>query len=82
MKKTPTAKSRRAKSDEMQEEYDFEYRKARSNRFADHIDKSSLVVVIEPDISKVFTTPESVNTALRAIIAAMPKTAKSKELRK
>ncbi len=82
MKKTSITKSRRAKSDEMLQEYDFDYRKARPNRFAAHVDKSSLVVVIEPDISKVFTTPESVNMALRAIIAAMPKTPKSKELRK
>jgi len=31
------------------------------------------VVLLDPDISEVFTTPEAVNTALRALISAMPK---------
>jgi hypothetical protein len=31
------------------------------------------VVALDPDVSKVFTTPESVNTVLRALIEAMPK---------
>jgi hypothetical protein len=30
------------------------------------------VVVLDPDIAEVFTTPESVNNILRALIAAMP----------
>jgi hypothetical protein len=32
-----------------------------------------LVAVIDPDVAKVFTTAEQVNTALRALISAMPK---------
>ncbi|MGA7605004.1 MAG: hypothetical protein WCA79_03705 [Anaerolineales bacterium] len=31
-----------------------------------------LIVLIEPDIAKVFTSSEQVNKALRALISAMP----------
>jgi len=56
-------------------EYHFDYRKARPNRFAPKIPEGSRIVVLEPDIAKVFTTPESVNAVLRALIAAIPKIA-------
>jgi hypothetical protein len=73
MKKTKTADIRVQASDDLRPEYEFDYRKARSNRFADRIDRERLVVVLDPDVSKVFTTPESVNTVLRALIEVMPK---------
>jgi len=82
MRKTSIAKSHRAEFGDMHSEYNFDYRKARPNRFAGRIDKSRLVVTLDPDISKVFTTPESVNTVLRALINTMPKTAKPKVVRK
>jgi hypothetical protein len=59
--------------DELQPEYAFDYRQARPNRFAGRVDPGRVVVALDPDVSKVFTTPESVNTALRALIEAMPK---------
>jgi hypothetical protein len=34
------------------------------------------VVTLDPDISAVFTSAESVNTVLRALIASMPPVAK------
>jgi hypothetical protein len=49
-------------------EYDLDYSKARPNRFADRIVKDRLVVMLDPDVSEVFTTPESVNQVLRALI--------------
>ncbi len=58
--------------DEMLPEYDFDYSKARPNRFADEIEEKMVVVVLDPDIAKVFTTPESVKAVLRALIATMP----------
>jgi hypothetical protein len=58
---------------EMRSEYSFDYRKARPNRFAGRIHRDRVVVVLDADISKVFTTAESVNKALRALITAMPK---------
>ena len=48
------------------------YRKAKPNRFAKRMKTEPFVVIIEPDIAKVFTTPEQVNKALRALITAMP----------
>lgn len=73
MKKTSAAKSVNiVAEDDMRDEYTFDYSKARPNRFAGRIDKSQLVVTLDPDISEVFTTPESVNAVLRALIATMP----------
>ncbi len=46
--------------------------KARPNRFSGKMDKGRVVVVLDPDISEVFTTPESVNAMLRALIEHMP----------
>lgn len=59
-------------SDEMAPEYEFDYRKAKPNRFAGHIDKKHVVVALDPDVAKVFSTSESVNNVLRALIATMP----------
>ena len=59
-------------------EYRFDYRKARPNRFADRYRAGSRVVVLDPDVAEVFTTPESVNSVLRALLTTMP--AKSESL--
>ena len=60
MKKTPTTKPR--KTQEMASEY----------RFAARMKDEPLIVMIEPDIAKVFTSAEQVNKALRALISAKP----------
>ena len=70
------------KSGDMLLEYNFDYREARPNRFAERIYKDRRVVILDPDISKVFTSSESVNTILRALITSMPKSAKAKASRK
>jgi hypothetical protein len=70
MKKTPRTKPRKAQ--EMAAEYRFEYKKAKPNRFAARMKDEPLVVMIEPDIAKVFKSSEQVNKALRALISAMP----------
>lgn len=59
--------------DDLQPEYRFDYQKAKPNRFAlgDDVDKLK-VVVLDDDVAQVFTTPEAVNKALRALITAMP----------
>lgn len=82
MKKTSSAKSRPTASEDMRPEYHFDYRRARPNRFAGRIDEDRLVVVLDPDISEVFTTPESVNRVLRALISTMPRTTRAKTARK
>ena len=74
MQKTSTPKSDQAVSDDLLPEYDLDYSKGRPNRYAGKIDKSQVVVMLEPDIAEVFTTPESVNAVLRALISTMPAT--------
>jgi len=60
-------------ADEMLPEYDFDYQKARPNRFAVHEGQPSRTVILDPDIAEVFTTSEAVNIALRAFLSAIPK---------
>lgn len=74
MKKEADAKSNLDRSTEMRAEYQFDYRKAKPNRFASRTDKKRIVVALEPDVAGVFTTPEAVNEVLRALIHTMPKT--------
>jgi hypothetical protein len=73
MKKTKTADVASSERDDLLPEYQFDYRKARPNRFADRVDQRRLVITLDPDVGKVFTTSESVNNVLRALIEVMPK---------
>lgn len=52
MKKTPANKTRKVQ--DMAPEYRFDYKKAKPNRFAERMKNEPLVVLIEPDIAKVF----------------------------
>lgn len=61
-------------SDDMLSEYTFDYSKSRPNRFASRMQKEGVMVTLDPDVSEVFTTSESVNTVLRALIETMPRT--------
>ena len=70
MKKTPANKPRNVA--DMSAEYKFDYKKAKPNRFASRMEDGPLVVVLDPDVAKVFTSTEEVNKALRAIISAIP----------
>ena len=74
MKKTLAAKSRgpRAAKD-MRSEYRFDYTKARPNRFAGRARAKPVVVLLAPDVAKVFKDGASVNEALRAILKAVPR---------
>jgi hypothetical protein len=53
MKKTQEPKSHKI-SDEIAEEYQFDYRMARPNRFAKAMEGSPLVVVLDKDVAEVF----------------------------
>jgi hypothetical protein len=80
----PTSSSKRTSKavKEMRPEYHFDYSRAKPNRFAGRLEQDALVVILDPDVAEVFTTPEAVNTALRALIAAMPIKPKRKSTRK
>ncbi|WNN88031.1 hypothetical protein [Gloeocapsopsis dulcis] len=58
--------------DEMLPEYHFDYQQAKPNRFAARSEQRMTVVVLDEDVAQVFTTPESVNKVLRALIKNMP----------
>ena len=70
MKKTPTTKPR--KTQEMVTEYRFDYKKAKLNRFAARMKEEPLIIMIKPDVAKVFKSSEQVNKALRPLISARP----------
>ncbi|MBD2726724.1 hypothetical protein H6G96_10375 [Nostoc sp. FACHB-892] len=75
MNEMPFEKSQNS-DDELQAEYSFDYQKAKLNRFAARSGKQQLtVVVLDEDVAQVFTTPESVNKVLRALIESMPQAA-------
>ena len=78
MKTMQNFKTAKADEKDMRSNYKFDYSKARSNRFAGRASSNRLVVMLDPDVSKVFKTPESVNNVLRALITSMPKSARAK----
>lgn len=71
MKKIPESKDAKA-SDDMLPEYDFDYSKAKPNRFAGRIDRSHVVIALDPDVARIFSDSTSVNNVLRALIATIP----------
>src|SRR5436309_11505914 len=75
MNDTPTSEAHHREEDEMLPEYNFDYQKARPNRFALRGEGGHLMVVLDPDVAQVFTTSAAVNAVLRALITTMPKTA-------
>ena len=57
--------------DELRPEYELDYSKSRSNRFAGRLGSDVVSIVLEPDVAAVFDTSESVNRFLRSAISAV-----------
>ncbi len=57
-------------TDELNEHYDFDYSKAKPNRFAARLAQEQLMVVLDPDVAAIFPTSEAVNEALRVLATA------------
>ncbi len=72
MKKTRSTDQGKRASLDMLPNYRFDYRQARPNRFVRKYQGGSRVVTLDADVAKFFTTPESVNSVLRALLATMP----------
>lgn len=51
--------------EDLKEHYEFDYSKARPNRFAEKYNRMVVRVGLEPDVAEEFPTEESVNEALR-----------------
>lgn len=56
--------------DDLLPEYDLDDMKAEPNRFA--ASQRARTVVLDEDVAQVFTTAESVNKALRALLEVVP----------
>lgn len=52
----------------MPEEYNFDYSKAKPNRFAEKYHRNQRTVVLDEDIADGFPSAESVNEALRSLL--------------
>ncbi len=72
MKKTRRSRPRKGAADDMLPEYRLNYSRAHPNRFVRQNKRGQVIVLLDPDVAQVFTTPESVNSALRALLAAIP----------
>ena len=75
MKKTSAGK--RQLREAMRQEYRFDYRKSRPNRFAPLMKDRAVAIVLDPDVASVFKSSESVNALLRSVISALPKRSKA-----
>ncbi len=70
------------KNNDMKNEYNFDYSKAKQNRFAGIVKEKVILYPIDKDVAKVFRNPSEANNALRAIIKAIPKNSVEKRLSK
>ena len=57
--------------DALKSHYEFDYSKAKPNRFAEKLTQDSLMVVLDPDVAAIFPTSEAVNDSLRVLAAAV-----------
>jgi len=72
MKVASKLKSERTvREDDLRPHYDFDRSKAKPNRFAGGL-RSQTVVLLDPDVSRVFKDADSVNAVLRSLISTMP----------
>ena len=58
--------------DELRSEYEFDYTKAKPNRFAAALKKGGRLVVLDPEVAAAFENSDTVNAVLRALLATMP----------
>ncbi len=57
--------------DTLKSHCEFDYSKAKPNRFAARLTEDSLMVVLDPDVAAIFPTSEAVNDSLRVLAAAV-----------
>ena len=67
-------------ADELRKHYNFDYSRAKPNRFADRFSEEAMAVVLDPDVAAVFTTSEAANQALRILIDALGNLAETPDL--
>ena len=70
------------RNDGMKGKYNFDYSKAKTNRFAEIVREKVILYPIDEDVANVFRNPAEANNALRAIINAIPGKTRKKQLSK
>ena len=55
-------------NDELRDEYQFDYGKAKPNRFAAGLQKGGRLVVLDPEVAALFQGSQSVNAVLRGTL--------------
>lgn len=73
MKKARKASAMHGAGKGLARSYAFDYSRSRPNRFARALAKDAVVVVLDPDVARVFRSSRRVNSVLRASIAAQAK---------
>jgi hypothetical protein len=68
MSKTPRNGRRRAS--DIAGEYEFDYSRAKPNRFASQMTRPVVAVVLESDVAAVFNSSAKVNAHLRSALSA------------
>ena len=76
MKNTKPVDRVNGTADDRQDEYSFDYDKAKPNRFAGKLGQDRLMVCLDADVAAVFKSSESDNHVLRAIITSLTATDK------
>ncbi len=66
MKNTQNSEANQNLEEDLLPEYEFNYSKARPNRFTTQDNEITITVTLDSDVAQVFQTSEEVNQALRA----------------
>lgn len=67
-----TQREGRAASDELRDEYQFDYRQASPKRFVAALKEGGRLVVLDPEVATAFRGSGEVNAVLRALLPTMP----------
>ena len=59
-------------SEELRDEYQFDYHQAKPNRFAKGFKKGGRLIVLDPEVAAEFRESETVNAVLKALLQTMP----------
>ena len=73
MKRTSVSKGKAKRTNGLRAEYRFDYTKAKPNRFAERTTRGAVAILLDPDVARVFTSGDAVNTVLPALMQTMPR---------
>lgn len=56
----------------MSDQYQFDYKQAKPNRFAAQLQKGGRLGVLDPEVAAAFQDSKAVNAVLKALLETMP----------